>query len=117
MLLKVDKEAIKFNVSKAESISKRIGSTCSVMVKDFYSSLKIQDNIDNRIWSSSNVKESYNYILFQNNVNTHKGGLIVSEEEVNKISLEAKKHKRKFQGFIPVNMFDRSEERRVGKEC
>jgi len=106
MQINIEVENIVSNVKEAENICLDSGITVAVMVKDFYSKLRIQDRIENKIWSSKGVKNSYNYILFKNNIWRHKGGLVTTIDEVQKLSKSCKRYKRKFQGFVPINMFD-----------
>lgn len=106
MRVKVDLEIVRENVKRAEAICKSINASCSIMVKDFYSELEIQKEVTNRIWSSKNIRNSYNYILFQNNIWRHKGGLVITKKEVVDLSKRCKRYRRKFQGFVPVNMWD-----------
>ena len=82
MRVEINSAVILENIKKAEEICDSINATCSIMVKDFYTGLKIQNKVKNKIWSSKNVRNSYNYILFKNNIWRHKGGLVITKEEI-----------------------------------
>lgn len=106
MQIIVNRSRFASNFEKAEKLVKSNNSTLSVLVKDFYSKLDIQSFVCCRIWSGKKIKGSYNYILFGTDLNKHIGGLIISKEEVKELSKQCFILKKKFQGFIPLNMGD-----------
>lgn len=109
MRIELDSGAIKRNYNKAKEFCSNSGVSCSVMVKDFYGGLGIQNIVDAKFWSNRVIKGGINYIVGSSEVGFNSGGIVLSHKDAVRLAKDAKDRKVNFVMYIPVNLVDNRE--------
>lgn len=86
-------------------------ATIAVMVKDFYAPIVDQQKLNTmgvRFWSGS-MYFGYNYIVGNNRVGYHRGGIVMSVAECMKLKVDAENFESHFEAYIPMDVGDNRE--------
>lgn len=99
------RSAIESNIRNAKRLCATQGLSCSIMVKDFYQSLGIQNMVKETVWSHS-IGGCFNYKVGSNDVRRHSGGIILTADEAHYLRGCIEEYGLPFKGFVPVNLKD-----------
>src|SRR5690606_16642669 len=81
------------------------GLSCSIMVKDVYQPLGIQNMVEETVWSHS-IGGSLNNKVGSNDVRRDSGGIIRTVDEAHYLRGSLEEYGLQYQVFVPVNLKD-----------